>query len=179
MLRGVWHTRGMSAVRIREAEAGDDEAVGALLVQAFVEQYARKMPEVVVSERRKDDLRRVSAKRAVAKVWVAELNGRVVGTVAVWPAGAPGSEAWIPGAFDLRHLAVDAQARGQGVSGALLDAAETFARGAGASAMCLHVRQGAVGVRRLYEQRGYRREPSGDLDARPEVFLEAFVLALR
>ena len=169
----------MSAVTIREAEARDDEAVGELLVQAFVEQYARKMPEVVVSARRKDELRRVAEKRAVAKVWVAELGGRVVGTVAVWPAGAPGSEAWIPGAFDLRHLAVAASARGQGVSGALLDAAEGFARAAHAPAMCLHVRQGAAGVRRLYERRGYRREVAGDLDARPEVFLEAFVLTLR
>jgi hypothetical protein len=36
------------------------------------------------------------------------------------------------------------------------------------------VRQGAHGVRRLYEARGYERDPAGDLDRRPEIFLEAF-----
>ncbi|MCA3016139.1 MAG: GNAT family N-acetyltransferase [Myxococcaceae bacterium] len=169
----------MSVVTIREATAGDDGAVGELLVAAFVEQYARKLPEVVVTERRKQDLRRVAEKRAVAKVWVAVRGAAVVGTVALWPPGAPGSEAWVEGACDLRHLAVAASARGQGVAQALLDEAEATARQLGAPVVCLHVRRGAEGVRRLYEARGYRREARGDLDARPEVFLEAFALPLR
>jgi predicted N-acetyltransferase YhbS len=169
----------MAAVVIRDAHAGDDEAIGALLVQAFVEQYARKLPEVVVTDRRKRELRDVAAKRAVARVWVAEAGGVVVGTVALWPPGARGSEAWLSGACDLRHLAVSAAVRGQGVAGALLDRAEAVAREAQATAVCLHVRQGAVGVRRLYEARGYRRDASGDLDLRPDVFLEAFALPLR
>lgn len=168
----------MTAVTIREARAGDDEAVGALLVQAFVEQYARKMPEVVVSDRRQRELRDVAGKRAVAKVWVAEHEGLVVGTVAVWPAGASGSESWIEGAFDLRHLAVASSARGQGVAGRLLDEAEQWARAAGAPGLVLHVRRGALGVRRLYEARGYVRDEVGDIDALPEVFLEAFFRSL-
>jgi len=40
------------------------------------------------------------------------------------------------------------------------------------------VRRGAVGVRALYEARGYQRRPEGDLDLRPEIFLEAFLLPL-
>jgi predicted N-acetyltransferase YhbS len=164
----------MSAVTIREARAGDDEAVGELLVRAFVEQYARKMPDVVVSERRQRELRDVAGKRAVAKVWVAERAGEVVGTVAVWPAGASGSESWIDGAFDLRHLAVASSVRGQGLADRLLDEAEAWARAAGAPGIVLHVRRGALGVRRLYEARGYVRDEAGDLDALPEVFLEAF-----
>jgi predicted N-acetyltransferase YhbS len=168
----------MSAVTIREATSADDEAIGELLVQAFVEQYARKMPEVQVTERRKRELRDVASKRSVAKVWVADRGGELVGTVAVWPMGAAGSEAWLPESCDLRHLAVAASARGQGVSSRLLDTAEAWVRGAGAKQVVLHVRRGAVGVRALYEARGYRRDESGDLDLRPEVFLEAFVLPL-
>ena len=49
----------------------------------------------------------MKAKREVAKVWIYLREGVVVGTVAVWPSGAPRTEAWIPGAVDLRHLAVD------------------------------------------------------------------------
>jgi predicted N-acetyltransferase YhbS len=164
--------------RLREANAGDDAAVGELLVESFVTAYAKKLPEVVVTDRRKAELRDVAAKRAVAKVWVVEAAGRVVGTVALWPPGSERSEAWVPGAADLRHLAVDQAHTGKGVSKLLLDGAEAYARAQGWTAVCLHVRRGAVGVRALYEARGYQRRPEGDLDLRPEIFLEAFLLPL-
>lgn len=164
-----------SPYRLRLAEPRDDAAVGELLVEAFVATYAQKLPEVVVSEARKATLRDVASKRAVARVWVVTHGEAVVGTVAGWPPGGPGSEAWVPGAADLRHLAVHAAHRGGVVSALLLEAVEAWAREVGASALCLHVRRGAVGVRALYEARGYVREPGGDLDYRPEVFLEAFV----
>lgn len=163
----------MTQVVVREALESDDEAIGELLVRAFLEAYAVKMPEVVIGEGRKRDLRAVAAKRAVAKVWVAEAAGRVVGTVALWPPGAQGSEAWVKGAADLRHLAVDRSMQGHGVSGLLLDAAEAEAKRLQAVSICLHVRRGAVGVRKLYEKRGFQRRPEGDLDKLPEVFLEA------
>jgi predicted N-acetyltransferase YhbS len=168
----------MAGLTIREATAADDRAIGELLVRAFVEKYAAKMPEVQVTERRMAELRDVASKRAAAKVWVAELDGRVVGTVALWLKGSRGSESWIPSACDLRHLAVDVSVRGQGTSASLLEVAERTARESGASAVVLHVRRGAVGVRRLYEARGYRRDEVGDLDLRPEVYLEAFILPL-
>lgn len=174
----VWHTRAMPGVEIREAAPSDDAAIGALLVDAFVEQYAKKMPEVEVTERRKAELRDVAGKRRVARVWVAVSGARVVGTVALWPMGGERSESWRPDGCDLRHLAVAREARGLGVSSALLDAAEGWARESGAGAVVLHVRRGAHGVRRLYEARGYVRHPGGDLDLLPEVFLEAFVLPL-
>jgi predicted N-acetyltransferase YhbS len=163
---------------IREARASDDAAIGELLVRAFEEQYARKMPEVVITDSRRASLRDVASKRAVAKVWVAERHGQVVGTVTMWPPGVAGSEAWVSGAFDLRHLAVDASQRGSGVSTQLLDAAEAHARELNAHGICLHVRRGALGVAAVYTRRGYVRVPEGDLDKSPEVFLEAFFLKL-
>lgn len=167
----------MSGVNIREAGPEDDAALGELLVEAFVSQYAVKLPEVRVTEQRKRDLRDVAGKRAVAKVWVAEEAGRVVGTVALWPPGAKGAEAWIPGAADVRHLAVAASHRSGIVSKALLDVAEGWARASGCPGVCLHVRRGAHGVARLYVGRGYLRQPEGDLDFTPDVFLEALFLA--
>ncbi len=163
---------------IREAVEADDAAIGELLVRAFVDAYARKLPEVVVGDRRKADLRDVAGKRAVAKVWVAEERGEIAGTVAMWPPGSSRSEAWLPGAFDLRHLAVAEAHRGTGLSGRLLDAAERYARAEGGRAVCLHVRRGAAGVAQLYVKRGYRRAPEGDLDLLPDVFLEAYWLEL-
>jgi predicted N-acetyltransferase YhbS len=163
---------------VRLATAADDAPVGALLVRAFVERYAQKLPDVVVTQGRKEHLQDVSAKRAAARVWVAELDAQVVGTVALFPPGAPGSEAWLPGAADLRHLAVEPRLHGRGLSRLLLDAAEAEARSLGATAICLHVRREATGIRRLYEARGYRLQPAGDLDRRPEVYLSALALDL-
>jgi predicted N-acetyltransferase YhbS len=163
---------------IRLATAADDKQVGELLVSAFVSSYARKLPQVVVSEKRKEELRNVSAKRTIARVWVADAQSRVVGTVALWPQNAEGSEAFVPNSVDLRHLAVDSSVKGSGVSTALLDTAEAEARALGAAAICLHVRRGADGVRRLYEKRGYVRQASGDLDKLPDIYLEAFVKPL-
>lgn len=160
----------------REAVAADDAAIGEVLVAAFVETYAQKMPHVTVTEGRKQSLMAVAQKRAVARVWVAELEGRVVGTVSLWPVGAEGSEAWIAGAADLRHLAVAPGFHGRGISAALMDTAERFAFASGAEAICLHVRRGAEGVARLYQGRGYVRRPEGDLDKLPEVFLDAYAL---
>ncbi len=162
-------------VVLRRARAEDDAALGELLVNAYVSAYAVKMPQVVVTEERKRDLRAVAEKRALAIVLVAEEGGRVVGTVALWPPGAKGSEAWVEGACDLRHLATDPATHGRGLSRLLLDEAERLAfEELAAPAICLHVRRGNEGVRRLYESRGYVRDEPGDLDY-PSVSLMAFV----
>jgi ribosomal protein S18 acetylase RimI-like enzyme len=166
---------------VRLARPEDDAAVGALLVDAYLSAYARKMPEVVVDEQRKKDLRDVAAKRAIARVLVVTDGGdagAVVGTVALWPPGAPGSEAWVPGFCDLRHLATAPSVQGRGFSRPLLDEAERLAREElRAPGVCLHVRRGNEGVRRLYEGRGYVRDPQGDLEL-PTVSLLAFVKRL-
>jgi len=161
---------------VRLARPEDDTAVGELLVQGYVTAYARKMPHVVVSDRRKAELRDVASKREQATVLVVELDGRVAGTVAIWKPGAPDSEAWLPNAADLRHLAADPAAQGKGFSKALLDEAERIAREEWrVSAICLHVRRGNAGVAKLYMSRGYVREPQGDL-VYPEVELDAYAL---
>ena len=115
-------------ISVRLALPADDAVVGDLLVDAFESAYARKLPEVVYDDERRNALRAVAEKRAVASVWVAELDGRVVGTVALFPPGAPGSEAWLPNAADLRHLAIHPALHGKGLSSALLDTAEETAR---------------------------------------------------
>jgi ribosomal protein S18 acetylase RimI-like enzyme len=163
-------------VIIREARPEDDVRVGELLVDAFLSTYARKMPEVVYDDARKNDLRDVAAKLRRATVLVAELDGRIAGTVAIFRPGAESSEAWLPNAADLRHLAVDPQLHGKGVAKRLMDRAEAIARDEWkVDAICLHVRKGAHGVARLYESRGFVRDPSGDIE-KPTVTLEAYVL---
>ncbi len=162
---------------IREARPEDDAAIGELLVDAYLTQYARKMPEVVYTEERKRSLRDVAGKRAVATVLVAEVDGEVAGTVSLFPPGAPGSEAWTPDTADLRHLATSVRYHGQGLARPLMDAVEALARQWGVAAVALHVRKGVEGVARMYMQRGYVRTPEGDL-VLPTVTLEAYLLRL-
>lgn len=162
---------------IRDARPEDDAAIGELLVEAYLTQYAKKLPEVVYTEERKRALRDVASKRAVASVLVAEVDGEVAGTVALFPPGAPDSEAWTPNTADLRHLATGVRYHGQGLSRPLLDAAEALARKWGVDAVALHVRKGVAGVARMYMQRGYVRAPEGDL-VLPTVSLEAYLLRL-
>lgn len=166
----------LSDLTVRHARPEDDAAVGELLVDAFTAAYARKLPEVVYSEERRQALRAVAEKRASAFVWVAELEGRVVGTVTLFPPGAAGSQAWLPDTADLRHLATRPDLHGKGLSGPLLDAAERLARERGYKRIGIHVRRQAEGVARLYQQRGYTRDPAGDRDY-PGVELEAYVLS--
>jgi GNAT superfamily N-acetyltransferase len=163
---------------IREARPEDDFAVGELLVDAYITKYAQKMPEVVYTEARKSSLRDVASKRAIAAVLVAEVDGEVVGTVALFPPGAPGSEAWLPNAADLRHLATAVRYHGTGLSRPLLDAAEDLARKWKVDAVALHVRKGNLGVADMYRKRGYVRTPEGDME-HPEVSLEAYLLRLK
>ncbi len=164
---------------IREARPEDDARIGELLVDAFLSTYARKMPEVVYDDARKNELRDVAGKRSRAVVLAAEIDGRVAGTVAIFKPGAESSEAWLPNAADLRHLAVDPALHGKGVAKLLMDRAEAIAREEwGVDAICLHVRKGADGVARLYQRRGFKRDPSGDI-VKPSVTLEAYALSYR
>jgi predicted N-acetyltransferase YhbS len=167
------------ALHIREARPADDAAIGELLVHAFRSQYAEKMPQVVMTEERIAELRNVAIMREQGMVLLAELGGRVVGCVSLLRPGAKHSEAWIPGAANIRQLAVAISHQGRGLGTPLMDSAETVARWWDSVAICLHVRRGAHGVARLYARRGYTREPKGDLDFLPDVFLEAYVLNLR
>ena len=98
---------------LRKAEAKDDLAIGELLVESFINTYKEKMPEVVVTATRIQDLRDVEKRRKNGTVFVAEIDGTVVGTVTLFPWGAPGCEAWTEGATNLRMMALSPSYQGK------------------------------------------------------------------
>ncbi len=164
---------------IRPATAADDHAVGELLVDAFVVAYGAKLPGThTVTEPRKADLRNVANKRAHGHVLVAELEGRLVGTVSLFPPGSALAHTWLPDAVDLRLLATASALHGKGLSRELLDAAEAWCREIGARHVTLNVRAGVDGVARLYMSRGYVRDPRGDRLELGTVQLDGYSLAL-
>jgi len=163
-------------ITFRESTEADDFEVGELLVRSFDYQNSKLMPDVVTTEERRMDLRNQAKKRSVATVIVGLINNRIVGTVTVYPPGADGNEAWVPGAADIRYLAVEQNYLGRGFSERFLDEARRLAAAHGASAICLHIRRGADGLARLYERNGYRREVRGDIDILPVIYLEGYIM---
>ncbi|MBY0370553.1 N-acetyltransferase, partial [bacterium] len=92
------------ALQFRLAQPSDDAQVGELLVRSFVDTYAVKMPEVLMTARRETELRDLVAKRSKGATWVAHAGLRIVGTVFLARPGAEGSLAWLPDGVELKHL---------------------------------------------------------------------------
>jgi GNAT superfamily N-acetyltransferase len=167
-----------SEINIRRALPRDDFALGELMVQSFVETYACKMPEVVVTETRKTDLRSVASRRESCCVLVAESGDRIVGTLTLFPAGSAQSKSWRTDSAEIRYMAVDRKFHGKAISEKLLASCIEISKSWRVPFISLHVRRGAEGVARLYMKHGWKREPAGDKDQLPEIFLEAYLLPI-
>lgn len=101
---------------------------------------------------------------AGAQGFVAELGGRLVGTVAVRgpkPAGetyiadAPPALYTTPGTAILSQLAVHPDCRGLGLGEQLMDVAEAWARDQGFDQLALDTAEPAAALRARYARRGY------------------------
>jgi len=86
------------------------------------------------------------------RAWVAELDGRVVGCIAMAPDAEPGT--WM-----LHKLNVLPESRRRGAGAALVHEAESAARARGAVRMVLWSDTRFVGSHALYESLGYERMP--------------------
>ena len=127
-----------SQAHVRTARASDLDALVELEHHAFTT----------------DRLSREQYRRHIAGntsiILVAENGGQMVGSAAVF--FRRNSDA-----ARLYSVAVSDRARGQGIGGLLIDAAEHAARHRGSRRILLEVRHGNAGAIRLYERRGYRR----------------------
>jgi len=82
-------------------------------------------------------------------LWVAERDGRVVGSIFVMPSEG------IPGSAQLRMLYVEPSARGLGIGGTLVEQCVSFARDAGYERMRLWTHTVQESARRLYAAAGF------------------------
>jgi ribosomal protein S18 acetylase RimI-like enzyme len=96
---------------------------------------------------------------------VAELAGRLVGTVGFYPeASRSALERWPVGWASIRALAVLPDARGRGVGEALARECLRRACERGAVAVGLHTNPFMAAANRLYERIGFRRAPEFDIE---------------
>jgi ribosomal protein S18 acetylase RimI-like enzyme len=140
---------------VRAATADDGDAVGELTERVYRaggftdDEYALELS---------DAARRIET----ARVFVAEVDGHLVGSVTVgWP-GTPFAEVCRDDEVEVRMLAVTEEARGRGVAGRLMDAVEAFGRARGARGVVLSTEPLMHAAHRLYGRRGYVRDPDRD-----------------
>jgi ribosomal protein S18 acetylase RimI-like enzyme len=95
-------------------------------------------------------------------VLVAAADGTITGTVTLALPGSPLAHMCRADEAEVRMLAVDEAARSHGVANRLMAACETLARDHGLAAMILCTETRMHAAQRLYERRGYLREPTRD-----------------
>ncbi len=165
---------------IRDARDSDRDAIRNVTLSAY-EQYAALMPSEHWQGYRQSMLDTLDEEGPAEKI-VAEQDGTVVGSVLLYPAGAPaygpdGSSA-ARDQPEMRLLAVAPAARGQGVASALVEECVRRARQAEASALTLHTTDMMEVALRMYERRGFVRAPELDFHPAPGVVIKGYCLSL-
>ncbi len=157
-------------VQIRQADLAEADQVGILAEQVYRQGGW-------ADERYSPILLDASSRIEEAEVLVAVADGAIVGTVTVARPGSRFANMARPGEAEIRILAVEAAARGRGIADRLMTACESLARGEGFAAVILCTEPDMCAARRLYQRRGYVRQPDRDRSIR-QVMLLAYRLSL-
>jgi len=161
-------------ITIRAATAEDDDAVGRLTVEAYV-QGGHLEGEMEYAE----ELADVALRRTQAHLLVAEGEaGEVLGSITICLAGTPLAELSIEGEAEVRMLAVAGSAGGRGIGAALMRAGIVKARELGAHTLSLHTLRTMTTAHRLYERLGFSRVPERDAWIEDRVFVLAYEMVL-
>ena len=163
----------MSAVSadlvIRLALSGETERVGRMTADAYLrEGYVQPDgPYVAV-------LQDAASRAENAELWVADLNGDIVGTVTFCPPGSPYRQAADAGEGEFRTLAVSASARGHGVGRRLVEQCFQRCRLLGLRQLVLLSQEQMTPAHRLYAAMGFVRDSALDWSPEPGVDLQGF-----
>ena len=147
-----------SPIVVRQALPEDYAEVARVIEEAWHE-YAERLGELW--EPYLADLADVEGRAARGAVLLAEVDGRVAGTVTCYlpsGAGSPPDWSWWPRTYAyLRALGVDPAHRGLGLGRALSLAVVEAARAAGAEGVALNTVDFMASAIALYESLGFRR----------------------
>ena len=150
----------MTNVTVRRARPDDYERVGSLTLAAYRgllgdERVGDYADELIDAKRRAEE----------ALLLVAEVDGTVLGGVTyVGDHTSPWSEWDDPGAAGFRMLAVAPESEGLGIGRRLTAACVDQAKADGKDALILHSTPQMHAAHHLYEDFGFRRDPSLDFE---------------
>jgi predicted N-acetyltransferase YhbS len=154
-------------VLLRRAVPDDHARAGEVTVAAYRDFLSAESDYV-------DRLRDAAARDREAELWVAEDDGRVVGTVTVCPPGSPWRELSRPDEGEFRMLAVAAEARGRGIGAALARMCLDRFRAEGARGVVICSLPQMKAAHRVYDRLGFRRVAELDWEPVPGVQLHGY-----
>ncbi|RFU70519.1 GNAT family N-acetyltransferase [Peribacillus saganii] len=113
---------------------------------------------------------------------VAEVDGQIVGSVALFPAKSDAYEGYLDELDypEIRMLAVAPEARGKGAAKGLVSECIRRAEAKGFSSVGLHTGEFMASAMGLYESMGFIREPQFDFEpANDGIIVKAYRLTLK
>lgn len=160
-------------MELRRATEEDLAAVGRVTLEAYVEgglipadgPYTRKLADP-------------RERFETAELWVAELDGEVVGTVTFAPVGSAMREIAHDDEGEFRMLAVGRAAQGHGVGRALVELCLRRSLVLGYAGVRMSSKDDMTSAHRVYERLGFTRVPEDDWVPEPGVRLLAYRLDL-
>jgi predicted N-acetyltransferase YhbS len=168
-----------AALTIRDARTEELDDVVQVLHLAYQEHIPSPMPPAHAKGWRAywRDIGDVRGRLPCTELIVAELAGRIVGTVTMYPDGTRVEGAgWPTGWAGIRLLGVVPEARGQGIGRALTEECLDRARRHGTSVIGLHTNDWMRVARGMYERMGFQRAPEHDFRPVPDLTVLAYRL---
>ena len=160
------------AVVVRRARSDDLDAVGEITVAAYAE-FTDGPDDYYLSL-----LRDAARRDREAELWVAEVDGVVVGSVTIALPGSPWREIGRDGEGEFRMLAVSPDARRMGAGDALTRLVLDRFRDLGFRRIVLSSLASMASAHRIYERLGYHRISDRDWSPQPGVHLIAYAKEL-
>ena len=132
-------------LKIRLADGGDSAAIADALFAAFSLNRAQYTPEAFTAVT--PAVADIDGRFAEGPIWVAELDGAVVGTVSLTPE---------PEGLYIRSMAVRPDVQGMGIGHKLLDAVDDFISTSEIDRIFLYTTYFVPGAKEMYEKHGFK-----------------------
>ena len=167
-------------VEIREMKLGEIETVRKLRLESYQEyeqfvssEHWAVLKNTLISE---NDLKHN------AKIYIAELDGQIAGSVVLFPASIQAYD-WNENIQDypeVRMLSVNPMIRGKGIGGALVEHCIKVSKEENNSHIGLHTASFMKKAILLYESKGFERVPELDLEPMNDgIIIKAFIMDLK
>jgi predicted N-acetyltransferase YhbS len=126
-----------------------------------------------------DNIMDMKSRLGVSELIVAELDGKIAGTVTLYPDAAQSSqEMWPQGWAGIRLLAVHPAFRGKGIGRSLMEECIRRCRERNIRTIGLHTAEIMAVAKKMYERMGFTRAPEYDFHPRPDTVVMAYRLDL-
>lgn len=170
----------MKGLHVRDGRRGDAGGIEEVTLAAY-QQYGAVMPPALWDRYRQNIVATLAAAPPQRQI-VAEENGRIVGSVLLYPTGTeivrPGGGSVTLALPEVRLLAVAPSTRGKGIGALLMGECVRRARESGARALTLHTTDMMEAAMRLYVRMGFQRLPDLDFEPAPGIAVKGFRLDL-